>query len=268
MRGGRAHGVARPAAAAQALLELCPGRVVEPSGPALVPHPPQGRPGADRPPAKLRYRPGAAGDQDRRDIGADRAHQRARDALVAVGQHDQPVERVGAHHFLDLDREQVAVEHRARLHQVLAERDGPELRADAAGLLDARLHLDGQLAQRQVARIQVAGRVRDADHRPVGGPADASGPRSPARPGARAQPRRRRRARPGCAGRTAGHRAGSGTPSPGRTGLGLATGPARCGPPTPSRSGRGGPSPWRWRRRPRSGAGRSGRAAGSCAGRT
>ena len=79
------------------------------------------------------------------------------------------------------------------------------------------LHLDGQVAQRQVARVQVAGRVRDPDHRPVRGPAHGQ---------ARARERDpvlerdlvvagepRLAAQAG-----AGHRAGSGMPSPGAPG--------------------------------------------------
>ncbi len=79
--------------------------------------------------------------------------------LVAVGQQDDAVERVSADHLLDLDRQQVAVQHRGRLHQVLAERDGRRTRAGMPpAVLDAAADRAGQRAQRQVAGVQLAGR--------------------------------------------------------------------------------------------------------------
>ena len=54
--------------------------------------------------------------------------------VFAVGQEHDPVQRAGPDHLLDLDGQQVPVQHRAGLHQVLAERDGRELDSDAARL--------------------------------------------------------------------------------------------------------------------------------------
>ncbi len=171
-RGRGPHRVAGAPAAAQALLELLPVAIAEPPGPALVPEPPEGCPGAEPGAAEGDDRPGTGGHQDRGDVRADRSHERARDALVAVSEDDQPIQRVGPDHLLDLDGEQVAVQHRARLHQVFAKRDRRKLHASAAGRVDPCFDGADQVAQRQVARIQLACRVRDPDHRPRGVTAD------------------------------------------------------------------------------------------------
>ena len=75
------------------------------------------------------------------------------------------VGRIGAQQLLGLHREQVAVEHRRRLLERLGERDRRHLDREAAGLPDAALHLLGALAEVRVARVDVAPRVDDRDHR-------------------------------------------------------------------------------------------------------
>jgi hypothetical protein len=176
--GGGPHRVAGPGTAGQARLQVPPAIVTEPPGAALIPQPPQRGPGADPLPAEHRRGPGAAGDHHGGDVRAGGTHDRAWHALVAVGKDHDPIQRVGADHLLDLDREQVAVEHGGRLHQVLAQRDRPELGRDPARLGDAAADRLRQVAQREVARVQIARRVRDPDHGPaaITACAQASGP--------------------------------------------------------------------------------------------
>src|SRR6185295_10990497 len=61
-----------------------------------------------------------------------------------------------------------SIEHGGRLHHHFGERHRGQLDREAAGLQHAALHLLGALAQVRVARIDVAPRVDDADHRPAG----------------------------------------------------------------------------------------------------
>ena len=69
--------------------------------------------------------------------------------------------------LLDVHAGEVAVEHRGRPQQRLAERHHRELEREAAGLVDADLHLLGERAEVRVARRQLAEGVADADHRPA-----------------------------------------------------------------------------------------------------
>ena len=62
-----------------------------------------------------------------------------------------PSSGIGADRLLDVHRHQVAVEHRRRLHQRLAERHDRELAREAAGLQHAALDRLGQPAQVHVA---------------------------------------------------------------------------------------------------------------------
>ena len=113
-------------------------------------------------PAAVEHRP--AGDDDRRDVRRARAQDRRRVRLVAAGEQDDAVEGIGADRLLDVHRHQVAIEHRRRLHQRLAERHDRELAREAAGLQDAALDRLGQAAQVHVAVDELRPRVADADH--------------------------------------------------------------------------------------------------------
>ena len=62
---------------------------------------------------------------------------------------------------------EVAVEHRGRPEQRLAERHHRELEREAAGFVDADLHLLGERAEVRVAGRELAEGVADADHRPA-----------------------------------------------------------------------------------------------------
>ena len=99
-------------------------------------------------------------------VGADGAHDRAWHRLVAVGQEHDSVQRVGAQILLDLHRNQVAVEHRGGLHQVLAEAHDRKLHGNSAGFANAPGDVVGERVQRQVAGVEVGRRVGDPDHRP------------------------------------------------------------------------------------------------------
>ena len=94
---------------------------------------PEIRPGPELPAAKPRRLGRPSGDHDCRDVGARGAHQLRGDGLVAAAEQHDGVEGICADALLDVHRHQVPEEHRARLHQVLAERDRRELERQPAG---------------------------------------------------------------------------------------------------------------------------------------
>ena len=103
---------------------------------------------------------------DGRHVGTRGAHHLRRGGLVAVAKQHHTVERMGADHLLGVHRHQVAVEHRRRPHEELAERDGGELEWSTPRLPHAALHVLRQLAEVVVAVVQVALRLGDADDGP------------------------------------------------------------------------------------------------------
>ena len=142
-RRRRAHRHAGAERARDAVFHLAPGAVVEQAGALLVPVLPDvGARAEDLPaPVAAQHRPG--GHEDRRQVRAGRAHHQRRDGLVAAAEQDDAVGGVGAQRFLGVHREQVAIEHRARLHERLAERQDRDLHREAAGLPDAALDVLG-----------------------------------------------------------------------------------------------------------------------------
>src|SRR5262249_49420321 len=75
-----------------------------PAGAAPVREPPQRGGGPDPLAPEDGSRAGAAGDHHGGDVRAGGAHDGARHRLVTVGEDDDPVQRVGPDHLLDLDR--------------------------------------------------------------------------------------------------------------------------------------------------------------------
>ena len=109
----------------------------------------------------------AAGDGDRRQIAARRAHDQRRRRLVAAAQQDHAVDRVAADRLLDVHRREVAEQHRRRPQAGLTQRGDRELERDPARFPHAALDVLGDLAEVQVARRQLRPRVADADDRPA-----------------------------------------------------------------------------------------------------
>ena len=64
------------------------------------------------------------GNDNGRQIGADRGHDLRRQGLVASADHDDGVHRLGADHLLGIHRHQVAQIHRGRKCKALGDRDG------------------------------------------------------------------------------------------------------------------------------------------------
>ena len=85
--------------------------------------------------------------------------------LVAAAHQHGAVRRIRAQQLLGLHRQQVAIEHRRRLLERLGQRDRRHLDRKSARLPDAALHFLGALAEMRVARVDVAPRVDDRDHR-------------------------------------------------------------------------------------------------------
>ncbi len=125
--GGRgAHGVAGTGPLSKAGFELAPCGVVQCPGTPLVPQAPQSGSRADPLATEVTRGAGPSGDDQGGKTGARSTHQRAGHGLVAIREQDHAIERVSPQHFLDLDGKEVAIQHRRRLHEVLAERDDGE----------------------------------------------------------------------------------------------------------------------------------------------
>ena len=101
----------------------------------------------------------------RRHVGADRGHQLRRHGLVAAADEDHGIHRLGAHHRLGVERHEVAVVHRARREERLAQADGGEGHGQAAGEHDAALHRLDQVGDGAVAVVEVRCGIDDARHR-------------------------------------------------------------------------------------------------------
>ena len=112
-------------------------------------------------PVAAQHRPG--GHEDRRDVRARGAHQQRRHGLVAAAEQDGAVGGIGAQRFLRLHRQQVAIEHRRRLHEGLAQRQQRDLHREAARLPHTALDVVGAQAEMRVARVRVAPGVEDGD---------------------------------------------------------------------------------------------------------
>ncbi len=99
----------------------------------------------------------AAGDEDRRDVEAQRRHQHAGGDLVAVGDADHGVGAVGVDHVFDAVGDQFArrqrIEHAVMAHgDAVVDGDGVELLGDTAGRFDLA---GDELAE--VLEVDVAG---------------------------------------------------------------------------------------------------------------
>jgi hypothetical protein len=113
----------------------------------------------------VQHRP--AGDDDRRHVAARGAHQqRGRRLVAACEQHDR-VDRVAADRLLDVHRREIACQHRRRPQVRFAVREHRKLDREAARLVDAALHVLGEIAKVRVARRQFGPRIADAHDRPA-----------------------------------------------------------------------------------------------------
>ena len=109
-------------------------------------------------------------DEHAGQVESGRGHQHAGDRLVAAGEADEPVEAFGVDDGLDRVADHLTG-HERRPHPLVAhrdavaDRDGAELEADAAGGAHARLGVLGEFAERHVARGDLVPRRGDADLR-------------------------------------------------------------------------------------------------------
>ncbi len=163
--GRRSHRHAGAERAREAVLHLAPGAFVEHAGAALGPVLPQvgARPEQLAAPVPAQHRTGR--NQDRRQVHARRAHHERRRRLVAACHQDDPVDGIGAERFFRVHGEQVAIHHRARLHERFAERQQRDLHRESAGLPDAALHFLRSCAEVRVAGVGVTPGVEDRDDR-------------------------------------------------------------------------------------------------------
>ena len=113
---------------------------------------------------------GPAGDEDRRHVHAQGAHDHARRDLVAVGDADEGVEAVGHGHGLDAVGDQLPAGQRVAHAQVahgdaIVHGDGVELEGHAPRLAHGLLDHRREDVQVGVARHDVGVRIHDADER-------------------------------------------------------------------------------------------------------
>jgi hypothetical protein len=163
-RARRPHRHAMAVAAAHAAFGVEEVGEPERSGTHLLAHAPDAGARAELLAAPLAVEHRPAGDADRRQVDARRAHDERRGRLVAAHQKHDAVDRIAADRLLDVHAREIAVEHRGRPEQRLAERHHREFEREPACFVDADLHLLGEGAEVRVARRQLAEGVADADH--------------------------------------------------------------------------------------------------------
>ena len=112
-------------------------------------------------PAALHHR--SRGEEDRRHVHADRAHEETRSRLVAAAHEDRTVDRVRPEEFLGLHRQHVPIHHRRWLLEVLRQRDRRQLQGEAPRLDHASLDVVDAVAEVRVARVDVTPGVEDRD---------------------------------------------------------------------------------------------------------
>ncbi len=111
-----------------------------------------------------------AGDEDGRDVEAQRRHQHAGRDLVAIGDADHRVGAVGVDHVFDAVGDQLArrqrIEHAVMAHgDAVIDGDGVELLGDAAGLLDLARDQLAEILQVDMARHELGEGVDHRDDR-------------------------------------------------------------------------------------------------------
>ena len=120
---------------------------------------------AERLPAPVAAQHRPAGHEDERQPRGERAHDQRGRGFVARAEQHRAVDRVAAQHFLRLHREQIAIEHRRRLHEVFAERKHRDFHRHPARLQHAFLHILREHLEMQVARVDLAPGIQDRDDR-------------------------------------------------------------------------------------------------------
>jgi hypothetical protein len=135
------------------------------AGPAILRQPPAIGAGAQHLAVPLARQHRPAGQQNGRFVGRRRPHQLRGNVLVAARQQHHAVQRLGADHLLGIHRHQVAIKHRRRRNVELAQGNGGKLQRPTAGLPDAALDRLGQFAEMNVAVVQLAPGLGDADDR-------------------------------------------------------------------------------------------------------
>ena len=166
-RGGGAHRHAGAGRAGDALLELPPHALVEAAGLPLRPVFPHVCAAAEPLLAMPAGEHRAGGQEDHGQVHRDRAHEQPGHGLVAAAHQHRAVHWMAPQHLLHLEREEVAIEHRRRLHEHFGDGEHRDLHRKSARLPHAPLHLGHPLGKVRVALAQIAPRVEDRDHGPA-----------------------------------------------------------------------------------------------------
>ena len=166
-RGGRSHRHAGARRPRDALFELPPHAAVEAPGLPLRPEFPDIGAAAEPliPPAAGQHRPRR--HEDRRQVRRDGPHQEAGHGLVAPAHQHRAIDGMALQHLLDLERQEVAIEHRRRLHEHFRQGEHRDFHRKSARLPDATFHFLNTLGEVGVALAQIAPRIEDRDDRPA-----------------------------------------------------------------------------------------------------
>ena len=165
--GRRAHRHAHAVGTGDAVLHLDPILFGDVAGAAFVPIFDSVGAGAEGSALPVAAQHRAGGNIDGRDAGAGRAEQKSGRGLVAAAHQRDAVERVRADELLRLHREEIAIEHRRRLHLDFGERDRRQLQGKAARLKHAALDVLNAGLEMGVTLVDVRPGIDDPDHRPT-----------------------------------------------------------------------------------------------------
>ena len=149
--GGSAHGVARARGPAHGLFGFEEILLAHFAGLDRFAHLPQRGARADSLAPEPAIEHGAAGDNDRRNVGGGRAHQQRWGGLVATDQQDGAIDGLAAHHLFHRHGGEVAIHHCGGAEGVFRGREHRHLQRKAASFPDAGLYLFGQFTQMPVA---------------------------------------------------------------------------------------------------------------------
>src|SRR5579884_4272170 len=124
---------------------------------------PHVRAGAEIFAAPVAAQHGTCRNIDRGNSHADRAHDQAGCGLVTAAHQHRAVDGMTAQELLGLHRQQIAVEHRRRLDEDLAQRQGRQFDRKTTGLQHATFDVFRSGAQMAVTGIEIAPGIDDAD---------------------------------------------------------------------------------------------------------
>ena len=164
-RRGGAHRHAGAGRAGDSLFDLPEGAVIKAARLSLGPIFPDVGPTAEPHVAVAAGEHRTGGQEDAGEIGRNRPEQKPRHRLVAATHQHGTIDGVRPQHLLRFKSQQIAIEHRRRLHKHFRQAEHRNLNRKPTRLPDAALHFLGPLAEVGMALVEIAPGVEDRDHR-------------------------------------------------------------------------------------------------------